>query len=327
MRKRVFPIGSFFVCCLIVALACAWVWPSIPKGLNQVLPGELIIGLIFFVQGWKIQHTNLLNAFKSISELVKIQLGIILIPLLFVLVAHAFSWVDDQWLMPFLFMAMLPTTISSCVVYCRAANGDADYAIGHSVISNLIAPLLILAVWIWFQNKGSVFFSQGSMALFEVSVLKLFLLVLLPSFLGWILRQVDCIRRIGQKGRFFFDLYPMFGISILAYISMGQMVTDLGRKQIGTFAGEILTLLVLGWLLIALISWGWSCWLQQKSSLRIAIFFCTSQKSMILGLPLLHILIGVDNPVFGFWAFPLIALHFIQLVLGACLIPWIRLHK
>ena len=319
-------VHSFLFAVLSLLLPVLGFGLQFQKCLNHLLPGELIIGLIFFIQGWKIQQTNLLNAFKSISELVKIQLGIILILLLFVLIAHAFSWVDDQWLMPFLFMAMLPTTISSCVVYYRAANGDVDYAIGHSAISNLIAPLLILAVWTWFQNKGSAFLVR-SMALFEVSVLKLFLLVLLPSFLGWILRQVDCIRRIGQKGRFFFDLYPMFGISILAYISMGQMVTDLGRKQIGTFAGEILTLLVLGWLLIALISWGWSCWLQQKSSLRIAIFFCTSQKSMILGLPLLHILIGVDNPVFGFWAFPLIALHFIQLVLGAFLIPWIRLHK
>ena len=47
-------------------------------------------------------------------------------------------------------------------------------------------------------------------------------------------------------------------------------------------------------------------------------------KSLAMGIPLVHLLVGIDEPLLYVWLFPIIIFHFIQLLTGAFLIRIFR---
>ena len=60
---------------------------------------------------------------------------------------------------PLFFAAILPTTISSCVVYTSKAKGNADYSLGHATLSNLSALVIVPLLWAGsYENSGALRF-------------------------------------------------------------------------------------------------------------------------------------------------------------------------
>ena len=80
---------------------------------------------------------------------------------------------------PLFFAAILPTTISSCVVYTSNAKGNADYSLGHATLSNLSA-LDSSLLWAGsYEHSGAL----------EVLLPKISLLVFVPCLIGWLLSK------------------------------------------------------------------------------------------------------------------------------------------
>ena len=123
---RVFPNGFGFAILLGLAIGFASFNPALVQQWNLLGNGvlsQLIVILIFLLQGWKLDLKKLLKSLGNFDQTIRIQLGLLICPCFAVLVGDFFGWFEDDWFDAFLFLAFLPTTISSSVVYTRNAGG------------------------------------------------------------------------------------------------------------------------------------------------------------------------------------------------------------
>ena len=322
---RVNTNGFGFVLVLFGALNLAWFAPNSALWLKNIFSfsiSNFIIAMIFLMQGWKLKPNRLFEVFADGFSLWVIQLIILAGPISFVLGGWALGLLDAQLLEPLLFLACLPTTISSCVVFTRAAAGDGDYALGHATLSNLIAPFFVPVAWFFLiRPNGTDGIAVGN-ALLQV-IPDLLLLVALPCWLGWALR-----RKFSQKSYFILDWIarnvPLGGIAILAYLSLGLVVLELGVDKCIVEIKFLLLPVSILYISVAILSWFLSGWIRRDRGGRMATFFCLSQKSLAMGIPLVHLLVGIDEPLLYVWLFPIIIFHFIQLLAGAFLIRIFR---
>ena len=112
---------------------------------------------------------------------------IFLVPPILVLLAYALGLAPAGWSQAILFLAILPTTISSCVVYTRLAGGDADEALGHATFSNLLAVVWVPVAWgAFLSSDGESVGVTQSMGLFLGDLL---VLMILPCLAGWWARK------------------------------------------------------------------------------------------------------------------------------------------
>lgn len=210
----------------------------------------------------------------------------------------------------FVILACLPTTIASCVIFTRTAGGNEAGALCNSVLGNLLGlvltPLLILLV-LGTQGEAPV-----------TAVLRqLSWEVLLPLVVGQVIRALSGARAAG------FERLRQLPSVFLLYIIFCVFAATFGTPASGN-AGETLlltvgavvalhlTVLVLAWWLSGLGVFGFS------RADRISALFCSSQKTLALGVPLISILYG-HHPQHAWLTLPLIVYHPLQLVLGGVL--------
>ena len=248
------------------------------------------------------------------------QMAILATPIALVLSGWAVGLVSEEKLSPLLLLACLPTTISSCVVYAREAGGDGDYALGHATLSNLLAPFLVPLAWFFLIRPGTHFPLADALAQVIPNML---LLVGLPCFFGWWFRK-----SVTPKPKPLMDWLaanlPLVGIALLAYFSLGQALVVHGRELCREEAMELLWPVGGGFLLLSFCSWLLSGLIRRDRGGRVATFFCLSQKSLALGIPMVHLLVGANDPELFKWVFPVILLHVIQLVGGALIMLLLR---
>jgi len=325
---RVFPNGFGFAALLVLAIYSAWEWPEIAHGVNDWAGGFLskfVLLILFFLQGLKMEKKKLFGAFENPLKLVAVQVGIFICPLLMVFIGYSLGFFEAGWLDAFILLAFLPTTISSSVVYTRYAHGDPDFALGQSTISNLISPFVVLLVWGCLHEEKLRLTEIAGMELVAVVFPKVFLLTLLPCFLGWRLSLYNSVKKgVGSNWGSYLKYFPSVGISCLVFFSMGQVISIEGRETCLEFADELLFPLVAGWIILVLLSLVWSRCVEKPFERRVAILFCLSQKSLAMGLPMLQILSEGHNASFSYWLIPLVLFHFVQLLFGIPLIGFLR---
>ncbi len=324
---RVFPNGLGQVFLLGIFVLFAFLRPALAGDLSEMGNGVLAKGaiwVIFFVQGWKLRTQKIAEALRDPMDLLRGQAAIFLLPLLVLTFGLGLGCVRNPWTTPLFLLAVLPTTISSCVVYSRAAGGDADYALVQSTLSNLLAPLVLAIACYWLDGGGWGLGIDRLGALTVAVGPKIFLLILGPCLLGWMVRAKasSCLppgkwSRIGKNA-------PLLGIAFLAYLAFGKVLVSHGTDLFFGFIVELLGLLVCGWVLLALLSWFWSRLTQRQGDRRVASFFCCSQKSLAMGLPVIYLLGASDEDFLVRCIIPLLLFHLIQLLMAAPLIPWLR---
>jgi len=321
--KRVFPNGTGFVAILGLVLVWAWIDPVTAVSGGPLFTGlfsNFLIVLIFFLQGWRLRPNRMFEVWADGYSLWITQMAILATPIALVLSGWAVGLVSEEKLSPLLLLACLPTTISSCVVYAREAGGDGDYALGHATLSNLLAPFLVPLAWFFLIRPSSHFPLADALAQVIPNML---LLVGLPCFFGWWFRK-----SVTPKPKPLMDWLaanlPLVGIALLAYFSLGQALVIHGRELCQKEAMELLWPVGGGFLLLSFCSWMLSGLIRRDRGGRVATFFCLSQKSLALGIPMVHLLVGANDPELFKWVFPVILLHVIQLVGGALIMLLLR---
>ena len=138
-------------------------------------------------------------------------------------VLYRYNVSASPFLVGFLVVLVLPSTISSCIVYARVAGGNTEFALGHSFLSNFIAPFLFpLSCVGWLYGVG--FTGVSFLSVVERIYPRLGLLILLPLILGYLSQKNSTgasAERLGKEGtsgmhylsflcRFCFGIFPRF---------------------------------------------------------------------------------------------------------------------
>ncbi|MGA0333835.1 MAG: bile acid:sodium symporter family protein [Kiritimatiellia bacterium] len=319
--KKWFAANSFVLNILLIVLAAA-LFPSAGSS-GGFLPVRSLklagVFLIFFNQGVLLPGEELRRGFLELKLHSLIQTTTYLLFPLFVgmmlwLSAPFFSQPDLR--AGFLYLAFLPTTVSSAVALTSVAHGNVSGALFNCTLSSVIGVFLVPLLCVFFLGQGGAETQMDVLPILRnVSVT-----LLLPLGLGQALRSLlknhfgahkRAIRNF-NNGVILFIIWTAFCESFLRNVWDRVSPAELALCAAGT---AVLLALSSLW------SWGASGALHLSTPSRITALFCGSQKTIAMGLPLSAMIFTGPVPELSLLVIPLMIYHPLQLILAGWLMP------
>ncbi|WPJ94569.1 bile acid:sodium symporter family protein [Coraliomargarita algicola] len=306
-----------FTLWLLLGVVLAILFPE-PGAKGGILHAELTtkigVSLIFLLQGLSLPTSELTTGYKPKRLhtfvlswnylLFPLVVGLLLLPLALIL--------PEELRLGFWLLAILPTTVSSAVVFSTVSGGNTANAIFATVFSNLLSVLLVPTVAVTYLATET----EANISLIPLFT-KLFTLIILPLILGQIFRKalpvlsasICKITKPWSNWIIIFIVHCAFAQSVrsgfLDGLSGGSILAVIGS-----------TVFVL--LLVSQLVWWSSAWLKPTRAQRISAFYCASQKSLATGLPLTTSILAAAPGTVDAAAvlIPLMCYHPAQLVLA-----------
>lgn len=295
---------------LILALVLAMIMP-VPESRQEL--GQWIanaaIFVLFFLNGLRLPRDQVLRGitdWRFHGSLALWVFGAML----------AGAWMIYQFgggLLPpllalgFLYLGALPSTIQSATVYTSMAGGNIAHAVVAAALLNILGVFLSAPLFAVVAGGDAVAFHS------EVLV-KIATVLLLPFALGQLLQP-----RFGEivtQNPALTKWTDRIPIAIAVYVAMSGAVNEGIWDRISLSAWIAALIAVLLYLAYAIAgSWAAGGLLTKNRPDRIAFLFAGTQKSLAMGAPLATLMF--DPAVAGIILIPLIAYHFIQLVVAA----------
>lgn len=282
---------------------------------------ELVIGnygvaLIFLLSGLSLQLSQLKQAASNVKLNALIQFTSFGIwPLLVGLpLRRLASGILPQALRDgLLILTCLPTTVNMCVILTAAAGGNVASALCNAVISNLAGIFCSPALLFRF------FGSDIQLPFFDM-LLKLSNKVLLPVVLGQMLRATPAKDFYARHSQAFKRVQEVILLSILwnAFCSAISSNMGLELRHGLTLLAILLVVHVLS--LAGLFGLFSRPFFNLTRGEVIAAMFCSSQKTLAFGLPLVNTIFE-GSPNLAAYCAPIMFIHPIQLIIGSVLIP------
>jgi sodium/bile acid cotransporter 7 len=311
LKKHAFTLWLL----LGVALAIFFPGPGAKGGfLHSEFTTKLGVSLIFFLQGLSLPTSELTRGYKPkrLHAFVlswnylwfPILIGLLLFPMSLILPA--------ELRLGFWLLSILPTTVSSAVVFATVSGGNTSNAIFATVFSNLLSILLVPMVAVTYLATET----ETNIPLAPLFT-KLFILIILPLIVGQILRKAlpQASATISKKAKPCSNWIIIF----IVHCAFAQSVRSGFLDQLS--GGSILAVIgctVFTLLLASQLVWWTSAWLKPTREQRISAFYCASQKSLATGLPLATSILAAAPGTVDAAAvlIPLMCYHPAQLVLA-----------
>ncbi|MBS9525230.1 bile acid:sodium symporter [Litoribacter ruber] len=299
-----------FVLAIIAVVIIAYLFPEWGSQGSQVpldMVASIGISLIFFFYGLKLSPERIKTGLKNWHLHILIQSATFLVFPLIIIAFQPFleRLFDHKIWLAFLFLAALPSTVSSSVVMVSMAKGNIPAAIFNASISGLIG-IAITPLWVGlFLNQTSSDFNLQGI------YIKLLTEILFPVVLGLGLQRyfggyvLSYSRQLAlfDKSIILIIIYKSFAESFEEKVFTSVVVMDL----VGiTFTVVLLFYFV--YLLIGLLS------KKLKFSIedRITAQFCGTKKSLVHGTVFSKILFK-HSAAIGIILLPLMLFHAIQI--------------
>lgn len=299
-----------FVLAIIVIVIIAYFFPHWGSK-NSNIPldeiGSIGVSIIFFFYGLKLSPDKIKSGLKNWKLHLLVQSSTFLLFPLIVLLFYPLVHTEEaevMWL-SFLFLAALPSTVSSSVVMVSIVKGNIPAAIFNSSISGLIG-IAVTPLWMGlFLNHSSPDFSLGAI------YMKLLLEILLPVCIG-ILLQHYLGKYTQQFGRQL-SLFDKSIILLIIYKSFAEsfeegVFTSVGIADFIFIVVSVLTLFFLVYAITGLISKNMGF----NREDRITAQFCGTKKSLVHGTVFSKVLFPATFPV-GIVLLPLMLFHALQI--------------
>ncbi len=301
-----------FVLALIGSVAVAYFLPflgssSSPVDLNRI--SSYGISLIFLFYGLSLNTEAIKNGLKNWRLHVIIQAStFVLFPLLILPFYPLFKNGPYELLwLAFLFMAALPSTVSSSVVLVSMAKGNLPAAIFNASISGIIG-IVLTPLWMTpFVQKSNVEFDFTSI------YMQLITEIVIPLTLGLLLRKPFGALALKYKRQL--DLFDKFVILLIVYKSFVHSFEDNIFTSVSISALLLLVALVIGLFFLMYNLTGWVGKLLKFSEPdRITNQFCGTKKSLIHGTVFSEALFGPTS-IIGILLLPLMIYHALQILI------------
>lgn len=296
-----------FVLAIIGVVIFAYFVPQLQNQLPLDLIGSIGISLIFFFYGLKLSPEKIKSGLKNWKLHLLVQLStFLLFPLIVILFYPLIQTEESEQLwLSFLFLAALPSTVSSSVVMVSIAKGNIPAAIFNASISGLIG-IAVTPLWmgLFLQNAADDF-SLGGI------YLKLITEILIPIFLGLLLQRYWGIYT--QKYSRQLVLFDRAVILLVIYKSFAESFENGIFHSVSVVDLVIILLLIL---VLFFLIYGLIGFISKKIGFnyedRITAQFCGTKKSVVHGAVFAKILFPASFPI-GIVLLPLMLFHAIQI--------------
>ncbi len=310
-RKMKVKIDKF-VGAIVLVIIIAYLFPS----WGTALTGEVLskissagIAFIFFFYGLKLSPQKLRIGLKNWKLHLLVQASTFLlfplIVLLFLPLAH--NTQDKMLWLSMLFLAALPSTVSSSVVLVSVAGGNVPAAIFNASISGLIG-IMITPLWMGlFMESTGIDFDYA--AIYG----SLLLGIILPVIVGLLLQRL--LGSFAQKYARQLSLFDKGIILLIIFRSFAQSFTD--RVFSNSSWLNLLLLFVIVTVLFAAVFFitGYiASRLHFSLEDRITAQFCGTKKSLVHGSVFYKVMFGA-SAASGFLLLPLMIFHALQILI------------
>jgi len=299
-----------FVLAIIISIIIAYFLPQLgasdsPVNLNQV--SSIGISLIFFFYGLSLDNQAIKNGLKNWKLHVSVQASTFLLFPLIIMVFYPLvkdSSYELIWL-SFLFMAALPSTVSSSVVMVSMAKGNLPAAIFNASISGILG-IIFTPLWLMpFAEKSSVEFD------FSAIYSQLVTEIVIPLALGLLLRRF--LAQLAGKYKRQLDIFDKFVILLIIYKSFVQSFEDNIFSQLKLLDMIIMVSIVL---VLFFLIYGITGWISKVFKFnhadQITNQYCGTKKSLVHGAVFSEALFG-QTKIVGILLLPLMFYHAFQI--------------
>ncbi|XP_073988883.1 sodium/bile acid cotransporter 7-like [Rhodnius prolixus] len=310
---------NWFLCGVLLCILFAEMYPSLGATGGVLQPEWSVkygaVGVIFFISGLSLRLDDISAAARSYKLHLFIQLFTFLCIPIMVQILSALLWFllgINEWILKGLItVSCMPPPVSSAIIITKAIGGNEAAAVFNSIIGSFIGI---------FITPVSLLFFLGSTALLPMinSVIILSQTVLLPLGIGLMLRhfsivQVSRLPHLGSVSQalLLFIIYTTFCDAFITH--------DTPMNASDILITIVLVLVIqIGLLYISFHSSQRTKW--YNASDVVAITFCSTHKSLTLGIPILRILFSGYSH-FSQITMPLLVYHPTQIILGGLLVP------
>jgi sodium/bile acid cotransporter 7 len=312
-RQKKGSLQNGFIIALLCSVALAFLFPS-PGAKGGWMHPDLLnnagIALILFLQGLAMAVERMKSGAGNWRLHLIIQSFTFL---LFPVVGLAFHeitrivWPSEPSALRdgFLYLCVLPSTVSTSVVLTEVARGNTSGAIFNAALSNILGVMFTpLLVRLLMQASGQV-------SSFGPLLLKITLLTLVPFALGmgirpFVRKWVDASRpilNILSNGVILFIVYTAFCDSV-----EGRIWEHYGIGLTVKVLAGVITLFTT----VSLFVWAISSSARLDRDDFIAALFCSVKKTLAMGVPLAQLIFGAKANL-GLILLPIMFYHPFQL--------------
>jgi sodium/bile acid cotransporter 7 len=319
-----FVAKNWFVLSLPLAVALAWAIPEAGATggwLRSDVTTKVGVAVIFFFQGLTLPLAQMrAGAMQWRLHVVVQTFTFLWFPLLGIaLDALLGTRLTPDLRLGFLYLCVLPSTVSTSVVLTTMARGNTAGAIFNAVLSNLLG-VFITPLWVTWLMKTS-----GQAQPLGPVMVEIVMLLLVPLVIG---QAVRLAKNVGAYADARKKLLGNVSSGIILFIVFAAFANSV-KAQIWSQYGTGVTVTALGGVLViyALASGGVEL-LARVFRLdrgdKIAASFCAPQKTLASGVPMAKVIFGAA-PGLGLILLPIMFYHPLQLVVcGALAAYWAR---
>ena len=301
-----------FVLAIAVSIVIAFFFPQLGSA-DSIIPIDTIssigISLIFFFYGLKLSTEAIRSGLKNWKLHLVVQgTTFILFPLIvFVFYPLAKNTSHEMLWLSMLFLAALPSTVSSSVVMVALAKGNITAAIFNASISGIIG-IIITPLWL-----TSFIQEVDKTSDFSNIYIQLGTEILIPLIIGLLMRKYWAeFARKNSRGLSLFDK------SIILLIIYKSFVHSFEEKIFESLSvPDLLVMFVLVALLFFVV-YGITGWLSKRFHFnredQITAQFCGSKKSLVHGTVFSKALFG-QSSMLGLILLPLMLFHAFQILI------------
>lgn len=316
---------NWFLLGLLIALVSGFRLPGYGAYLNpDGKTTTFIIVILFLVTGFTLPSERIREGISNYRLHVFIQcFSFVFIPLYFFIFSPLFrGFIDGQLMYGLFALAVLPTTISTCVVFTQTTGGNTVAAMFNSSLANIagvfVSPLLL-----------SLFLSGTDAALPPEEIIatlrSLTYTMLLPTAAGQVFHYF--YRDLAAKYRKKISEASSALILFIVFITISNTAADEGFMRSVAALGLPFGFLGVSHILFSLIAYQAARIFDFPKPDRVAAMFVSSQKTMAMGVPLLTIYFSGRPDILGIVLLPLLFYHPFQLLTAGVIrsLPQFRL--
>ncbi|XP_003383568.1 PREDICTED: sodium/bile acid cotransporter 7-A-like [Amphimedon queenslandica] len=313
----------WFLLSIVIVIAFAKIYPPLGAKHGPLRPEYTVkyiaVSLIFFNSGLSLKSEELKRALGQVRLHLFIQsFTLLFIPVLIFILTHILEPIhimSPVYLKGLQVVGCMPPPVSSAVILTKAVGGNEAAAIFNSAagsfIGIVVTPILLL-----------IFVGTSSSVPFLSIFTKLSMTVLVPLILGQISRNY--VKNWLEEKK------PPFGTisSCILLLIIYTTFCDTFKKTDSDFSIRSVVSVAILVVLTQLLLVGLAAFLSSFVSDfnrkdRIAVFFCSTHKSLTLGIPILKI-VFVDSPDLSSFTLPLLIYHPTQILLGSSLVSMLQ---
>jgi solute carrier family 10 (sodium/bile acid cotransporter), member 7 len=314
-RSTVWKIAkqNGFIIALLCAVAFAFLFPSAgAKGgwLHPDLINNIGVALILFVQGLAMAVERMkTGAGNWRLHLIVQGFTFLIFPVVGWVFQEStrFFWPGEPGPLRegFLYLCVLPSTVSTSVVLTSVARGNTSGAIFNAGLSNILGVMLTPVLVRFLMQANDQAASFGPL------LLKITLLTLVPFIVGMACRMI--LRQWADQNRRLLNLLSNGVILFIVYTAFCDSVEGRVWEKYGVgMTLQVLGAVVILFTTVSLLVLGVSSIVQLSREDFIAALFCSVKKTLAMGVPLAQLIFGAHANL-GLILLPIMFYHPFQL--------------